>query len=108
MASEANFGKQVEEVSLLAMQAKLKKIKSTEFVMLVQRYKDTLSHYEKKKDTDSELKLVEQLVLSIPVVLLHDQKLKKMLGADGHASLVYNVRAEMEVLLDMIESKYNE
>lgn len=105
--SSGDFHHHLVEVSTSGIQSCLKQLKPTEYALLVQKYRDTLTQYQANSTTKPEKKLLEQLIFSIPTVLLLDTKLQKILGDDEHAAFVYNVRTEMLNLLEMVESKYD-
>jgi hypothetical protein len=86
------------EIYTVGLQEQIRYIKPKELATLNQKYKET------SKDVNTK-KLLEQLLLSIPLVLIHDTKLQK-LGTDRWISLVYSVREELSSLFDFIETHY--
>ena len=86
------------EVYTVGLQEHLRHIKPKELATLNQKYKEI------SMQGTNTIKLLEQLLLSVSLVLIHDKKLQA--STDKWVSLSYSVREELSSLFDLIQMHY--
>jgi hypothetical protein len=87
------------EVYTVGLQEHLRHIKPKELATLNQKYKEC------SVQGTNTIKLLEQLLLSVSLVLIHDKHLQKA-SIDKWVSLSYSVREELSSLFALIEMHY--
>jgi hypothetical protein len=87
------------EVYTVGLQEHLQHIKPKELAALNQKYKEISAQ------GTNTIKLLEQLLLSVSLVLIHDKKLQEA-STDKWVSLSYSVREELSSLFDLIQMHY--
>ena len=98
---------QLTEVFTLGLQSKAQYVKAQELAVLSEKYKEIVKQNGSKHNgCVNQLKIIEQLLMSVSMVLIHDDKLREALTLDKYISLLYSVREELSTLFLELESVY--
>ncbi len=95
------------EVFTLGLQSTAQYVKAQELAVLSEKYKEIVKQSEGKHNGGvNQLKILEQLLMSVSMVLIHDEKLRHAMTLDKYIALVYSVREELSTLFHELESVY--
>jgi hypothetical protein len=98
---------QLTEVFTIGLQSNAQYVQAQELAVLSDKYKEIVKQNGGKNNGGvNQLKILEQLLVSVSMVLIHDDKLREAMTLDKYISLVYSVRQELSTLFSELESVY--
>ena len=99
----------LKETFLLGIQNNAQYAKAQELAVLSDNYHEIVKQNSLKKNGKvNQLKLIEQLLASVSMVLIHDERLCEAISTDRYIGLVYSVREELTTLFQILDNAYTQ